>query len=158
MRTRGHRKTRRRRQQRARARRRTGGAGPCIKYPSAAPLCFSAGAADAADAARIYMTKAQTAKAPSITQGDKALVMYDPDAPGGGYLHWVRLADGSELVPYKGPSPPPGHVSPRTGRPEHEYIFALTDHAPSASAGAPRTLFDAQQVAEAAKVSFFVKT
>lgn len=72
-----------------------------------------------------------------------ALVMEDPDAPGGTWVHWVlwnlpavktelspgiirarHLADGSRQgrnrfgrIGYGGPAPPPGHV--------HRYLFRL---------------------------------
>jgi phosphatidylethanolamine-binding protein (PEBP) family uncharacterized protein len=53
------------------------------------------------------------------------LIMYDPDAVGGTHVHWI-LSDiknndanqGRDLIPYKGPAPPP-----KTGN--HRYIFEL---------------------------------
>jgi phosphatidylethanolamine-binding protein (PEBP) family uncharacterized protein len=53
------------------------------------------------------------------------LIMYDPDAVGGTHIHWVlsnitnmNINNGINLIPYKGPAPPPG-----TGK--HRYIFEL---------------------------------
>ena len=45
------------------------------------------------------------------------LVMYDPDAVKPSYIHWISSAT-RDIVPYQGPSPPPG-----TGI--HRYIFVL---------------------------------
>ena len=53
------------------------------------------------------------------------LVLYDPDAVGGTYIHWIKanitnndMKTGNIIIPYKGPAPPP-----RTGK--HHYIFNL---------------------------------
>jgi phosphatidylethanolamine-binding protein (PEBP) family uncharacterized protein len=53
------------------------------------------------------------------------LVIYDPDAVGGTYIHWLvtnitnnNINDGKTIIPYKGPAPPPN-----TGK--HRYIFEL---------------------------------
>jgi phosphatidylethanolamine-binding protein (PEBP) family uncharacterized protein len=53
------------------------------------------------------------------------LIMYDPDAVSGTYIHWVisniknnNINEGIELITYKGPAPPP-----KTGK--HHYIFEL---------------------------------
>jgi hypothetical protein len=43
------------------------------------------------------------------------IVMYDPDAVGGTYLHWIKGSE-KDFLSYKGPSPPPN-----TG--EHHYVF-----------------------------------
>lgn len=53
------------------------------------------------------------------------LIMYDPDAAMGTYIHWI-LSDiksnhanlGRDVISYKGPAPPP-----KTGK--HRYIFEL---------------------------------
>ncbi len=53
------------------------------------------------------------------------LVLYDPDAVLGTYIHWIKvnitnndMKTGNIIIPYKGPAPPP-----RTGK--HRYIFNL---------------------------------
>ena len=53
------------------------------------------------------------------------LIIHDPDAIGGTYIHWAIInitnndvKTGNIIMPYKGPSPPPG-----TGK--HRYIFSL---------------------------------
>lgn len=51
------------------------------------------------------------------------LIMYDPDAVVGNHIHWIiynitnnNINTGSNMIPYKGPAPPP-----KTGK--HRYIF-----------------------------------
>lgn len=53
------------------------------------------------------------------------LVLYDPDAINGTYIHWTKtnithndIKTGNIIIPYKGPAPPP-----KTGK--HHYIFNL---------------------------------
>jgi phosphatidylethanolamine-binding protein (PEBP) family uncharacterized protein len=53
------------------------------------------------------------------------LVLYDPDAVSGTYIHWIKanitnndMRTGNIIIPYKGPAPPP-----KTGK--HHYIFNL---------------------------------
>jgi phosphatidylethanolamine-binding protein (PEBP) family uncharacterized protein len=53
------------------------------------------------------------------------LVLYDPDAVSGTYIHWTKvnitnndIKTGNIIIPYKGPAPPP-----KTGK--HHYIFNL---------------------------------
>ena len=53
------------------------------------------------------------------------LIMYDPDAVGGTFIHWAisnitenNIKIGNIIVPYKGPAPPP-----KSGK--HRYIFIL---------------------------------
>jgi phosphatidylethanolamine-binding protein (PEBP) family uncharacterized protein len=52
------------------------------------------------------------------------LIMHDPDAPSGNFLHWVvvnihdnNISSGKVLIPYFGPSPPKGQ--------KHKYKFLL---------------------------------
>jgi hypothetical protein len=54
-----------------------------------------------------------------------SLIMYDPDAVGGTFIHWAisnitknNIKIGKTIVPYKGPAPPP-----KSGK--HRYIFEL---------------------------------
>lgn len=83
-------------------------------------------------------TQNETSYPPTISdipgEGCYTLVMIDPDAgketptsvrPGNYYLHWLvvnitagSIQSGDAIVPYQGPTPPPG-----TGK--HEYIFQL---------------------------------
>jgi phosphatidylethanolamine-binding protein (PEBP) family uncharacterized protein len=53
------------------------------------------------------------------------LILYDPDAVGGTYIHWTKtnitnndIKTGNIIIPYKGPAPPP-----KSGK--HRYIFNL---------------------------------
>lgn len=53
------------------------------------------------------------------------LILYDPDAVSGTYIHWViinitsnDIKTGNIIIPYKGPTPPP-----KSGK--HRYIFGL---------------------------------
>ena len=53
------------------------------------------------------------------------LIMYDPDAVIGTFVHWIvsniknnNVNEGTDLIAYKGPAPPP-----KTGK--HRYIFEL---------------------------------
>jgi len=53
------------------------------------------------------------------------LIMYDPDAVVGNHVHWIiynitnnNINTGNNMIPYKGPAPPP-----KTGK--HRYIFEL---------------------------------
>jgi phosphatidylethanolamine-binding protein (PEBP) family uncharacterized protein len=79
----------------------------------------------------IFLTPKQTQNQPSITfdTNNKSLytlIMHDPDAPVGNYLHWIvvnipenKIEKGDILVQYKGPSPPeiPDII--------HRYFFIL---------------------------------
>jgi len=79
----------------------------------------------------IFLTPKQTQNQPSITfdANNKSLytlIMHDPDAPVGNYLHWIvvnipenKIEKGDILVQYKGPSPPeiPDII--------HRYFFIL---------------------------------
>lgn len=53
------------------------------------------------------------------------LILHDPDAVVGSYIHWAKInitdnnyTTGNIIIPYKGPSPPP-----KSGK--HRYIFSL---------------------------------
>lgn len=53
------------------------------------------------------------------------LILHDPDAVGGNYIHWAKInitnndiVTGNTIIPYKGPAPPRN-----TGK--HHYIFNL---------------------------------
>ena len=52
------------------------------------------------------------------------LIMYDPDSVSGTHIHWLveninnNINNGTVLLPYKGPAPPP-----KSGK--HRYIFEL---------------------------------
>jgi len=57
------------------------------------------------------------------------LIMYDPDAVVGNYLHWVvinipgnSISNGNQVFNYKGPAPPPGSGI-------HRYIFLVFEQA-----------------------------
>ncbi len=74
------------------------------------------------------MNKNDCSIEPEISIADKSglytLVMRDPDAPGGNFLHWLvcNIKDGvidSSIVPYYGPNPPSSHSH------LHHYIFEL---------------------------------
>ena len=59
------------------------------------------------------------------TENKYLLIMYDPDAVLGTYIHWILsniinndASNGVNLIEYKGPAPPP-----KSGR--HRYIFEL---------------------------------
>jgi phosphatidylethanolamine-binding protein (PEBP) family uncharacterized protein len=77
-----------------------------------------------------YLTPLQSSVKPTVEYTVKpnafyTLIMYDPDAVVGNYLHWVEInipgdnvSDGQTLLNYKGPAPPQG-----TGI--HHYIFLV---------------------------------
>jgi hypothetical protein len=67
------------------------------------------------------MTKGATVYAPSVSvPAGHFLIMWDPDAPAGTYLHWIQDANGP-IISYKGPTPPSG---------THRYIFRLVEGSP----------------------------
>ena len=69
------------------------------------------------------LTAQQTAKKPSVSiPPGYTLILYDPDAVQPSYIHWMAT-DKQDLLPYKGPAPPPG-----TGT--HHYKFALVKGIP----------------------------
>jgi phosphatidylethanolamine-binding protein (PEBP) family uncharacterized protein len=77
-----------------------------------------------------FLTPSETQIKPEVKfnlNSDKyyTLVIYDPDAVGGTYIHWLvtniknnNIDDSNILIPYKGPAPPP-----KSGK--HRYIFEL---------------------------------
>lgn len=75
-----------------------------------------------------YLDKGKAQTEPFIKLGEKVpesttLIMYDPDAVGGTYLHWIVQdyfsPDNKKVIlSYQGPAPPKG-----TGM--HNYIFSL---------------------------------
>jgi phosphatidylethanolamine-binding protein (PEBP) family uncharacterized protein len=70
-------------------------------------------------------------------------IMYDPDAISGTYLHYMVvnikngiLTSGDEIIPYAGPTPPPGSGT-------HRYIFEQYEQSSPFSIAAPeRSKFD----------------
>jgi hypothetical protein len=80
----------------------------------------------------IFLKPSETQLAPKITFNEPkndnklyTLIMYDPDAVNGTYVHWLvtnisnrEITNGNEVLKYMGPAPPP-----KTGR--HHYIFEL---------------------------------
>lgn len=75
-----------------------------------------------------YFEKQKAQGEPKVTLREKVpqsttLIMYDPDAVDGTYLHWIvqdyfNLDKKKVILPYQGPAPPKG-----TG--VHNYIFSL---------------------------------
>ena len=79
---------------------------------------------------RQFLTVSETQAEPHIKLNVNpnklyTLVLYDPDAISGTYIHWIKInitnsdiKTGNIIIPYKAPSPPP-----KTGK--HHYIFNL---------------------------------
>lgn len=68
-----------------------------------------------------YLKVFETQHAPKIVYNNNdpvVLIMYDPDAVGGTFLHWIQGSDLTTYLSYKGPSPPAN-----TG--DHHYVFEL---------------------------------
>lgn len=69
-----------------------------------------------------YLKVFETQRPPKIVYNNDhpfyVVIMYDPDAVGGTYLHWIQGSDFTTYLSYKGPAPPPN-----TG--DHHYIFEL---------------------------------
>ena len=82
----------------------------------------------------IFLTPSETHVEPKIEYNAKpdalyTLIMHDPDAFVGNYLHWMvvnihgnDINSGDQLLKYKGPAPPKG-----TGI--HRYVFLLFEQA-----------------------------
>jgi len=82
----------------------------------------------------LFLTPLQAHSEPKVEYNAKpnslyTLIMYDPDAVVGNYLHWVvinisgnNVQGGQQLLNYKGPAPPQG-----TGI--HRYIFLIFEQA-----------------------------
>lgn len=69
------------------------------------------------------LTKSITSVQPSVKiPAEHFIIMYDPDAPVGVFLHWLTDSHNT-YVPYSPPSPPKG-----TG--VHRYIFKLVKGQP----------------------------
>lgn len=78
-----------------------------------------------------YLEKQKAQGEPKVILREKViepstLIMYDPDAVGGTYLHWIVQDYFSPekkkvILPYRGPAPPKG-----TG--VHNYIFSLLNN------------------------------
>lgn len=76
-----------------------------------------------------FLTPSKTKNSPTIKINDLGykyylLIMYDPDAVGGTYWHWIvsniqngDINKGNIVLPYKGPSPPDEKI--------HRYFFEL---------------------------------
>ena len=77
----------------------------------------------------MIMKKENTQTRPNVTftsSGYFTLILRDPDAPGGNYLHWLicnikdgDIKKGNEIITYYGPNPPSSHKH------IHHYIFEL---------------------------------
>lgn len=64
------------------------------------------------------LTARNTAKKPSLTiPKGHYVVMYDPDAIRPDWIHWISSSE-SDILPYQGPSPPPGSGI-------HRYVISL---------------------------------
>ncbi len=68
------------------------------------------------------LPRSVTQKEPTVNipQGH-TLILFDPDAPSGTYLHWLKTSEGT-LWPYRPPTPPSG---------VHRYIFRLVEGVPA---------------------------
>ncbi len=87
------------------------------EFPSRAEVAFAGIRADEGQ----EFSQAETTQEPQITYPPvppnrvATLVAYDPDAPAGTWLHWLRVGS-KTLVPWAPPTPPTG---------THRYFFAV---------------------------------
>jgi phosphatidylethanolamine-binding protein (PEBP) family uncharacterized protein len=78
-----------------------------------------------------YLEKQKAQEEPKVKLREKVpesttLIMYDPDAVGGTYLHWIvqdyfSSENKKVILPYQGPAPPKGSGV-------HNYIFSLFEN------------------------------
>jgi len=71
-----------------------------------------------------YIEINQTIKEPRVylenIRSPYTIIMYDPDAPDGNYIHWL-IVNNEKKIPYTPPNPPKNEI--------HNYIFRLYDNA-----------------------------
>jgi phosphatidylethanolamine-binding protein (PEBP) family uncharacterized protein len=71
-----------------------------------------------------YIEINQTIKEPRVylenIRSPYTIIMYDPDAPDGNYIHWL-IVNNEKKIPYTQPNPPKNEI--------HNYIFRLYDNA-----------------------------
>jgi hypothetical protein len=129
--------------------------------PAALPFSVRWGPLQAAPAAPPLLEAAALSQQPAVTLpagGPYTLIAWDPDAPQASWLHWLVVnipgggayvsgPQGSTLVPWAPPTPPPG-----TGT--HRYIFGLflqpgpLDSAAVAATALTRPFFNPSRFAE----------
>ena len=109
-------RTRKNSRKNTRTRRRARG-GAQIEFPNRATITFAGIRADEGQ----EFSQVETAQEPQVTyppppiNRTATLVVYDPDAPAGTWLHWLKMGS-KTLVPWAPPTPPTG---------THRYFFAV---------------------------------